>query len=115
MRVEITLIHVDGRVGSDRAGDVRDGIFVSLERPVRRERQAADGAGGDQPPPVLPEDQVAAQRLQDALEGGTGVRQIDLGAPRGELYGGDDMERNPDDEVRLARVDLDERVDQALE
>ncbi len=100
MRVEVPLIDEDVRVRLRRPGDVLDSALVALERAVRRKREAAHGG---------------SERGQRLLQGGPRLGQIDHRALHGELDRPGDVQRQPDDEVRPAGLELDERVDQAVE
>jgi len=117
VRVEIALVHVDARVRRRRLGHVLRRDLVALERAVRGQREAADSRsrGSAAARSSYRTMSFAEGRRGAARDRGPGVGQVDLDPFDRKADGLGDVERQADDEVRLALLDLHERVHQAFE
>ena len=114
VRVHVSLIHVDARIRGGRLRNVCDRVLITVERAIRGQRDAAEGALGNQQPRLLPDHDVVAHGFRHPLDRRPSVGQIDLGTFDGKPDGPGDVQRQPDDQVQFLGLHLDERIHQAL-
>ena len=65
MRVEVSLIDVDGGAGRHRRRDAGDGVPVVRKGAIGRQLETTDGARRNQGPAVLPDPDAAAQLREE--------------------------------------------------
>ena len=92
-----------------------DGLLVALERTIGRQRQSPGRVRCDQRPVVFEERDVLLDRSQRPLDRRRRLVDVDLDVVDRKLGRLEQIQRRADDELGLARLDLDERVDDRVE
>ena len=103
------------RAAFERLGNVANGLLVALERAIGRQRQSPRRARRDQRPVVLEERDVLLDRSERALDRRRRLVDVDLDVVDRKPGRLEQIQRRAHDELRLARLDLDERVDDRVE
>ena len=109
--IHVALVDVDFRPSLERLDHMPCGLLVGLERTIGRQGQPPRRVRGNQRPAIFKERDVLLERGERSLDCGCRAVDVDLDASNRKPDLLEQIEGRADDELRLARFDLDERVD----
>jgi hypothetical protein len=109
--IDVALVDINAGAALERRGNVACGLLVALEGTIRRQRQSSRRVRCNQRPVIFEERDVLLDRSERSLDCRRRFVDVDFYVIDRKLGRLEQVQRHADDELGLARFDLDERID----